>query len=171
MTEVYIGLGSNLGSSREILLAALGDLKSLPAYREVARSGCWLSAPVGVEDSHIQPDYYNAVVKAGYGNSARELLGHLLRIEREHGRARGQANASRTLDLDLLLFGNALIKEPDLIVPHPRMTQRAFVLLPLMQLDKNLVVPGAGCTVEQCARALPPQKIREVAWGLSGEFY
>ncbi len=165
MAEVYIGLGGNLGNSRAIMLAALHDMEELPGYHELARSGCWLSAPLGGPAG--QPYFYNAVVRANYSGSADKLLKELLHIEDSHGRRRLQINGPRTLDLDILLFGQMIINEPSLSVPHPRLGQRAFVLLPLMQLNQHLPVPGSNCSVLELWQGLAAaqqQIIKEVSW-------
>lgn len=163
MLEVYIGLGSNLGDSPQILLTALADMKKIPQYRELKRSGLWLSEPIG---GPVQPDYCNAVVKAAYSGTPLQLLGQLQAIEQHYGRVRAEVNGPRTLDLDILLFGKEVIADPQLVVPHPRLAQRAFVLLPLMQLDDNLIIPGYGQTPGQLYSQLTPQRIKQ--WDIFG---
>jgi 2-amino-4-hydroxy-6-hydroxymethyldihydropteridine diphosphokinase len=141
---VYIGLGANLGEPARTLDMALRQLAALPAYRERARSSFYVSAPVG---GVPQPDYYNLVVAACYRASPFCLLKELGEIENRHGRQRGIVNGPRTLDLDILIFDREIISSPDLVVPHPRLAQRAFTLLPLLELDPELVVPGYEQTV------------------------
>ena len=169
---VFIGLGSNLGNSRATMQAARKTLQELPGYQELACSGCWQSAPLGVENP--QPDYYNAVIKAEYKHKPQKLLKHLLEVEQAYGRQRLTAKGARTLDLDLLLFGNQIINEPDLRVPHPRMGQRAFVLLPLLQVaDNNMVIPGQHTSIAQLCKklqAMEQQRIKEVTWATSGAY-
>jgi 2-amino-4-hydroxy-6-hydroxymethyldihydropteridine diphosphokinase len=142
MTAVsaYIGLGANLGNARANVEAALDRLAALPASRLSAKSSLYSSAPVDAGGD----DYVNAVARIETGLTARELLRQLLDIERDFGRERPAPNAPRTLDLDLLLYGRERINEPDLVVPHPRMTGRAFVLIPLLQIDPMITIPGAG---------------------------
>jgi len=136
----YIGLGANLGDARASVEAALQRLNSLPQTRLDAASSLYATAPVDAGGD----DYVNAVARIDTALPAQDLLRHLLDIEQDFGRERPGYNAPRTLDLDLLLYGDARIAEPGLIVPHPRMTQRAFVLVPLLELDALIAIPGAG---------------------------
>ncbi|MEO8250700.1 MAG: 2-amino-4-hydroxy-6-hydroxymethyldihydropteridine diphosphokinase [Burkholderiales bacterium] len=133
----YIGLGANLGDSAAVLAFAIEAIGSLPLTRITRRSSVWKSAPVDAEG----PDYLNAVVAASTGLGAAELLAELQRIENRAGRKRPYRNAPRTLDLDLLLFGDATSNDPQLTLPHPRMTGRAFVLSPLAEIAPELVTP------------------------------
>jgi 2-amino-4-hydroxy-6-hydroxymethyldihydropteridine diphosphokinase len=136
----YVGLGANLGDARGAVEAALQRLNGLPGTRLEAASSLYATAPVDAGGD----DYVNAVARIDTTLPARELLRQLLGIEQDFGRERPGFNAPRTLDLDLLLYDQQRIAEPDLIVPHPRMTQRAFVLVPLLQLDPLIAIPGAG---------------------------
>jgi 2-amino-4-hydroxy-6-hydroxymethyldihydropteridine diphosphokinase len=136
----YIGLGANLGDARASVEAALLRLDGLPQTRLDAVSSLYATAPVDAGGG----DYVNAVARIETALPAQALLRHLLDIERDFGRERPGYNAPRTLDLDLLLYGEERIDAPGLIVPHPRMTQRAFVLVPLLQLDPLIAIPGAG---------------------------
>jgi 2-amino-4-hydroxy-6-hydroxymethyldihydropteridine diphosphokinase len=138
---VYVGLGSNLGDSRSELLAAFEELSQLPRTRLAARSSLYRSAPLGNE---AQPDFLNAVAQLETGLEAEALLDALHAIEKKHGRERPFRDAPRTLDLDLLLYGDACIAGERLTVPHPRMHERAFVLAPLLELDPQASVPGKG---------------------------
>ena len=137
----YIGLGANLNDPVAQIEQALVELDRLPHTRVVARSLLYSSAPVGCVD---QPDFINAVAQLHTTLAPRVLLAALLDIEQQHGRARSFRNAPRTLDLDLLLYGTAHFHEDDLTLPHPRMTERAFVLLPLTEIAPDLIVPGHG---------------------------
>jgi 2-amino-4-hydroxy-6-hydroxymethyldihydropteridine diphosphokinase len=141
LAEAYVGLGSNLDHPVQHVRGAFDDLARLPGTRVVSRSGLYRSAPLGKPD---QPDFINAVARLQTALGACELLGELLRIEGLHGRSRGEPNAARTLDLDLLLYAGRIIDAPGLRVPHPRMHQRAFVLVPLAELDAQLLIPAAG---------------------------
>ncbi len=145
MTLAYVGLGANLGKPRRQLLAALEELGRIPQTRVTARSSLYRSAPIGYPD---QPDYVNAVAKLETGLRPEELFARLQEIERGHGRKRSFRNAPRSLDLDLLLYGGERIDTPALTVPHPRMHQRAFVLVPLLELDPSAVIPGRGNATE-----------------------
>ena len=140
-TQAFIGLGANLGDPQAQVRAAIASLGALPRTRLIAWSSLYRSAPVGVGP---QPDFVNAVAKVETALPARELLEELLTAEARAGRERPSPGAPRTLDLDLLLYGDRIIEEPGLVVPHPRMHERAFVLLPLAEIDPEAVVPAKG---------------------------
>lgn len=131
-TGVYIALGSNLGDRKATLDAALKDLDSDGDTRVVRCSSFHETRPVGGPAD--QPLFLNAVVEVETTLSPRELLDRLLQIEKRHGRERSTPNGPRTLDLDLLLYGDRVVDEPDLIVPHPRMWSREFVVRPLSEI-------------------------------------
>jgi 2-amino-4-hydroxy-6-hydroxymethyldihydropteridine diphosphokinase len=141
--RVYVGLGSNLGDREATIRAALAQLAAVDGVEVVAVSTLIDTEPVGFVD---QPRFLNGVAALETGLSARELLDLLLAVEAGFGRDRAAAPAHgpRTLDLDLLLYGNAEIDEPGLRIPHPRLHERAFVLGPLAELDPALQVPGKG---------------------------
>lgn len=139
--SAYVALGSNLREPQRQLQAGFGALAQLPHTQLVARSSLYRSAPVGYAD---QPDFVNAVAALRTTLAARALLEALLAIERAQGRVREFANAPRTLDLDIVLYGAAVIDEPGLSVPHPRMHQRAFVVVPLAEIAPEVMVPGRG---------------------------
>jgi len=141
MTRAYVALGSNLADPVGQLGIAFDELGRLPGTHVVARSSLWRSAPVGCLD---QPDFVNAVAAVDTTLEAEALLEHLLDIERRHGRVREFQNAPRTLDLDIALYGDERIDTPNLTVPHPRMQERAFVLLPLNEIAPDIVIPGHG---------------------------
>lgn len=128
--EAFIALGANLGSLAQALTEAMVAIHGLPHTHITRRSSLYRSAPVDATG----PDYVNAVVAVSTALSAPELLVQLQKIEQTAGRERATRNAPRTLDLDILLYGSAHIDSPTLTVPHPRMTQRAFVLLPLAEI-------------------------------------
>jgi len=136
----FIGVGANLGFARDAVLNALADLSRLPMTAFVAASGLYRSAPVDGDG----PDYINAVAELATTLSAHELLLALQALETKYGRVRTTRNAPRTLDLDLLLYGDGILKTPDLIVPHPRIAERAFVLMPLVELAGPVAIPGQG---------------------------
>lgn len=148
---VYIGLGSNLGNSVQTLKSAITALKRLSIPESMVCSSFYRTAPIGFLD---QPDFINAACRLETSLNADDLLQSLLKIERDHGRQRsGAANAPRTLDLDLLLYGDQVISVEGLQVPHPRLHERAFVLYPLLEIAPYLVIPGQGPTrelVENC---------------------
>jgi len=136
-----VGLGANLNDPAAQVEYALAELDRLPGTRLLAHSALYASAPVGYVD---QPDFINAVAQVETSLAPRALLAALLDIEHRHGRERSFRNAPRTLDLDLLLYGNAHFHEDGLTLPHPRMTERAFVLLPLLEIAPEAVIPGHG---------------------------
>jgi len=138
--RAYVGLGANLGAARDAVVQALAQLALLPATALVARSSLYRSAPVDADG----PEYVNAVASLDTGLSAPSLLAHLHAIEAAHGRLRPYLNAPRTLDLDLLLWGDMCSDAPDLLLPHPRMHLRGFVLEPLAELAPDLQIPGRG---------------------------
>ena len=136
----FIGVGANLGFARDAVLNAMADLSRMPLTEFVASSGLYRSAPVDGDG----PDYINAVAEISTQQSAHELLVALQAIETKYGRVRTTRNAPRTLDLDLLLYGDGILKTPDLTVPHPRIAERAFVLMPLIELAGPVAIPGHG---------------------------
>lgn len=140
MTRAYVGLGANLGDTRATLQAALDALAALPGTALVARSSFYATAPVDADG----PDYLNAVAALDTTLDAPALLAAMQAIELAHGRARSYRNAPRTLDLDLLLFGDASIDLAQLTVPHPRMHERAFVLAPLAEIAPDVIIPSRG---------------------------
>lgn len=149
-TIAYVGLGSNLDGPVSQLRQAVKELDRLEMTRVVARSSLYRSPPLGPAD---QPDYINAVAKLATSLNPQALLDCLLRIERSHGRIReGEKWGPRTLDLDLLLYGNETRNDPRLKLPHPGISQRVFVLAPLMELDPDLVIPGHGRVDQLLAR-------------------
>ena len=140
-TKVFIGLGANLGDPEAQVRRALLALAGLPGTRLIAASSLYRSAPVGYA---VQPDFVNAVAQVETRLGAGALLRELLATEARFGRVREFPNAPRTLDLDLLLYGDRVIAEPGLVVPHPRMHERAFVLAPLAEIAPDTVIPGKG---------------------------
>src|SRR5882672_6540950 len=140
-TKAFIGLGANLGDPEAQVRRTLSALAGLPGTRLVAVSSLYRSAPVGYT---VQPDFVNAVAEIETALGARALLEALLAMETRFGRRREFPNAPRTLDLDLLLYGDRVIAEPGLIVPHPRMHERAFVLAPLAEIAPDIAIPGKG---------------------------
>ena len=138
--RVFIGLGANLGDAAATLAAALDALRALPGTRLVAQSSRWRSAPIDAGG----PDYLNAVVELRTALEPPALLDALQSIEAAHGRQRPYRNAPRTLDLDILAFGDLVVDTPRLTLPHPRLAQRAFALAPLLEIDPALTLPGLG---------------------------
>jgi 2-amino-4-hydroxy-6-hydroxymethyldihydropteridine diphosphokinase len=137
----FIGLGSNLGDPAAQIRRAMQALAAMPETRLVRRSSLYRNPPAGYLD---QPEFVNAVARIETRLAPRDLLEQLLAIERAHGRARDFPNGPRTLDLDILLYGERTVREPGLTIPHPRMLERAFVLVPLAEIAPETVVPGGG---------------------------
>ena len=137
----WVGIGANLGDAEANVLDALERLAWVPGVRLLRASSLYRSAPIDSSGD----DYINAVAELDTSLSARALLAALHGIEQAHGRERPYHNAPRTLDLDLLLYHDEVISEaPALLVPHPRMHERAFVLAPLAELAPALAIPGRG---------------------------
>ena len=147
--RAYVGLGANLGDARGTIETALAALAALPDTRLVARSALYRSAPVDAEG----PDFINAVAALDTQLDAATLLARLHAIEAGQGRERPYRNAPRTLDLDLLLWGDLECDTPSLTLPHPRLHRRAFVLEPLAELAPDLHIPGLGPLAAWRARA------------------
>jgi 2-amino-4-hydroxy-6-hydroxymethyldihydropteridine diphosphokinase len=150
VTAAFVGLGANLGEPQRQIQQAFLELDAIPHTRVVRTSSLYRSEPVGYA---AQPQFVNAVAQLETGLPSERLLGELQAIEARHGRSRSFANAPRTLDLDLLLFGNAVIDTEELKVPHPRMHERAFVLMPLLEVAPQIRIPGRGEVkelLEQC---------------------
>jgi 2-amino-4-hydroxy-6-hydroxymethyldihydropteridine diphosphokinase len=151
MPRAVIGLGANLGDPVAQLREAIAAIGRLPETRVVAVSSFYRTAPVGYA---AQPDFVNAAIAVETALAPRALLERLRAIETAAGRARSFRNAPRTLDLDMLLYADRTIDEPGLIVPHPRLHERAFALAPLVEIEPEAVVPGRGRAaglLAQCA--------------------
>jgi 2-amino-4-hydroxy-6-hydroxymethyldihydropteridine diphosphokinase len=140
VSRAYVGLGGNLGDAHATLEAACEALAQLPGTALAARSSWYCSAPVGAEG----PAFLNGVAALETTLPPLALLEALQAIEQQYGRARPYRNAPRTLDLDLLLYDDQRIDDDRLTLPHPRMHERAFVLLPLAEIAPGLVIPGRG---------------------------
>lgn len=145
----FIALGSNLDDPRAQVERGFDALAALPRTALTARSRMFRTPPWGMLE---QPDFVNAVAKLATTLSPRALLDALLGIEARAGRVRDVPNGPRVLDLDLLLYGDCSLREAGLAIPHPRLQQRAFVLLPLADLAPDLEVPGQGRVVDLLAR-------------------
>jgi len=142
--RAYVALGSNLGNPVSTVEDAIDAMAALRGSLLKAISSLYRTAPVGLKH---QPDFINAVVALDTRLGPRELLDELFALEARFGRVREPGsvkNAPRTLDLDLLLHGDSVLNDPTLILPHPRMHERAFVLAPLAEIAPNLIVPGRG---------------------------
>jgi 2-amino-4-hydroxy-6-hydroxymethyldihydropteridine diphosphokinase len=149
VTVAYVGIGSNLDQPRAQVLNAFSELDRLPHTRVVKKSSLYRSAPIG---HAAQPDFINAVAQLETGLPAERLLAELQELEARHGRKRSFPNAPRTLDLDVLLFGDLTLDSPTLKIPHPRMHERAFVLKPLLEIAPQLGFNLTGCANQKIER-------------------
>ena len=141
MARAFIALGSNLDRPAANIRAALATISILPATVLTRQSALYRTAPVGYTD---QPDFINAVAEVDTTLAPRELLCRLLLIENQFGRVRTFRNAPRVLDLDLLYYSGVVQNDEDLILPHPRMHLRGFVMIPLAELAPHLILPALG---------------------------
>lgn len=144
-----IALGANIGEPLRQVEAGFAALAALPGTRLIAKSPLYRSAPVGYAD---QPDFINAVAVIETTLAPLVLLDALLGIERAHGRVREFANAPRTLDLDIVLYGDTVMHDAGLTIPHARMLDRAFVMVPLAEVAPDARVPGHGLVRDLAAR-------------------
>ncbi len=156
----YVALGANLGDPIATVTAAIAALRQLPDTAFVTASSLYRTAPVGLKH---QPDFINAVVELNTVVPAPTLLEMLFAIEARFGRQRSVRNAPRTLDLDLLLYGDEISSDPVLSLPHPRLHERAFVLAPLAELAPRLLIPGHGPVSDLLARCAGQQIEKLVA--------
>lgn len=154
----YIGIGSNVGEPQAQVARALRELEGLPDTRLIRYSSLYETEPVGLRD---QPGFINAVALVDTALSPRALLDELLDIEQRHGRVRAVRNGPRTLDLDILLYGNVRVHEEGLTIPHPRMHERGFVLEPLLEVDADCEIPGLGRAAQFRKQALG-QGVRKI---------
>lgn len=158
--QVFIGMGSNLGDPRGQLRRARDAIAAVEGVALRAASSLYASAPIGYD---AQPDFVNAVLEVATTLPPLAVLAALQRIELDQGRARSFPNAPRTLDLDIVLFGDRQQDDPRLVLPHPRCHERAFVLMPLLEIAPACVIPGRGpaaallaACVEQRIAAIGP---------------
>jgi 2-amino-4-hydroxy-6-hydroxymethyldihydropteridine diphosphokinase len=149
MTRAYVGLGANLGPKEVTLLRAVDLLAAEDGIDVLELSELRETAPVGVVD---QPEFLNGALALETSLTPRELLDVLLRVEQELGRVRGERWGPRTIDLDLLVYGDETVDEQGLRVPHPRLHERRFALEPLAELEPELEIPGLGAVSEALAR-------------------
>jgi 2-amino-4-hydroxy-6-hydroxymethyldihydropteridine diphosphokinase len=140
-SAAFIGLGSNVGDPIQQIQHAFREIDEITETSLIKVSSLYESAPIGFCD---QPAFINAVVEIATTLSPQQLMQNLLRIESDHGRTREQKNGPRTLDLDVLLFNNWIIDAPTITTPHPRAHERAFVLLPLLEIAPEVYIPGIG---------------------------
>ncbi|HXC01985.1 MAG TPA: 2-amino-4-hydroxy-6-hydroxymethyldihydropteridine diphosphokinase [Opitutaceae bacterium] len=157
MNTAYLGLGSNLGNRRQHLAEAVRRLHTRPALQVVKVSSVYESSPVGVT---AQPDFLNLVVQVETPHTPHELLAECLRMETDLGRVRRERWGPRTIDIDLLLYGDAKIDDESLAVLHPRMRERSFVLVPLAEIAPGLKLDGK--TIGELAAALGEDGLRKL---------
>ena len=153
MNTAFIALGANLGDPAATVKAAFAALANLPDSRIVHCSSLYRTAPVGITE---QPEFVNAVAQLETDLAPEALLDALLEIEQRFGRIRAERNGPRTLDVDILLFGDLVLQTPELTIPHPRMHERRFVLAPLADLAPERCPPG-------WQQRLPPAGVARVA--------
>ncbi|HBE19488.1 MAG TPA: 2-amino-4-hydroxy-6-hydroxymethyldihydropteridine diphosphokinase [Cyanobacteria bacterium UBA11149] len=151
-----IALGSNLGDSLTTLEAALTNLDQTPGIAVKAKSSWYTTAPIGPQ----QPDYLNGCAILSVELSPHELLETLLKVENEFGRVRQERWGPRTLDLDLILFEDLILETPNLQIPHPRMRERAFVLVPLNEIASDWVEPVSGLTISELVQKIDASDVR-----------
>ena len=150
MTRAAVALGSNIEDPEAQVARAFDELAALPQTRLIARSKLHRTAPVGYA---AQPDFVNACALVETALEPRALLDQLLAVEKRHGRVRDIPNGPRTLDLDIVVYGDRVIDEPGLKVPHPRAHERAFVLVPLLEAWPDAVIPGRGRVADLVGKA------------------
>jgi 2-amino-4-hydroxy-6-hydroxymethyldihydropteridine diphosphokinase len=156
-----VGLGSNLGDRRATLLGALDAIAKIDQFRPVARSSLWQTAPVG---GPPQGDFYNAATLIETALGPQAILAALLAVELAFGRQRAGRNAPRTLDLDLLWIEAVAVTLPGLTVPHPRLAERAFALVPLVEVAPNAVDPRTGASYAAILAHLDRTGVRRLPW-------
>jgi len=150
LTRAAVALGSNIEDPEAQVARAFDELAALPQTRLIARSKLHRTAPVGYA---AQPDFVNACALVETALEPRALLDQLLAVEKRHGRVRDIPNGPRTLDLDIVVYGDRVIDEPGLKVPHPRAHERAFVLVPLLEAWPDAVIPGRGRVADLVGKA------------------
>jgi 2-amino-4-hydroxy-6-hydroxymethyldihydropteridine diphosphokinase len=157
-TLAYIAIGSNLANPLNQVTSAFNEIGNMPKSRLIKKSSCYSSSPLGYKD---QPDFINAVVSIETDLSPHQLLTELQMIEISHKRERPFPNAPRTLDLDILLYGDMRLVEPKLTIPHPRMHERAFVIFPLQEINENISIPPFG-DIAKIANGLDPENTKRI---------
>jgi len=164
MQKAFIALGSNLQEPQQQVMQAFAEIKRLPKTRLLRTSSLYSTLPLGAGNVHQEqdPEFINAVAEVETDLTARELLRGLLAIEKTHGRQRPYPNAPRVLDLDLLLYSNLAMATEELTLPHPRMHERAFVLLPLAEIAPDLSLARYG-KVSTLAQQYSAQGVKKLA--------
>ena len=158
MHNIFIGLGSNIDDPQQKIKDAINLIEEINDINIIATSSLYETSPVGFLD---QPNFINAVVQISSTINYNDLLIKLLDIELKFGRIRKEKNGPRTLDLDILLFDDLILISESLIIPHPRMHERLFVLMPLNDIDENIVIPNHGL-IKHIIKKLAPEKINRI---------
>lgn len=168
MVKVYLGLGSNMGNCPQNLQTAMELLRELPGVELTKASSMYKTNPVGYLD---QSDFYNCVVEIITNLNPEELLVAVLAIEKQMHRIREFHWGPRTIDIDILLYGEEVVKSPQLCIPHPRMHDRGFVVIPLNEIAEDLLVPGLEYSVKSLIERLPQgQRVEVSSVQFSNEF-
>ncbi|MDA9210823.1 2-amino-4-hydroxy-6-hydroxymethyldihydropteridine diphosphokinase [Methylophilaceae bacterium] len=157
MNNIYIALGSNLKNPKKQIKDGIQSIKKIDGVQILSKSKLYETPPVGILD---QPNFVNAVIKIDSDLSPNKLLEELLNIENNAARVRIDKNGPRTLDLDILLFNDLILDKKNLIIPHPRMHERLFVLIPLKDIDETIVIPNHGAIIDIINRLTPEKIIR-----------
>ena len=158
MSNIFIALGSNLENPKEQVKSGILSIKKIDGVKILSESSLYETPPVGVLN---QPNFVNAVIKIASNHSPYQLLYKLLKIENNAGRIRVKKNGPRILDLDILLFDNLILNDKNLTLPHPRMHERLFVLMPLKDIDENIVIPNQG-SIKHIINKLTPENINRI---------
>jgi 2-amino-4-hydroxy-6-hydroxymethyldihydropteridine diphosphokinase len=158
MNNIFIALGSNLENPKEQVKNGILSIKKINGIKILSESNLYETPPVGILD---QPNFVNAVIKIHSNLNPYKLLDKLLKIENIAGRIRVGKNGPRILDLDILLFNDLILNGKNLTIPHPRMHERLFVLMPLKDIDENIVIPNHG-TIKHIINKLAPENINRI---------
>jgi 2-amino-4-hydroxy-6-hydroxymethyldihydropteridine diphosphokinase len=158
MNNIFIALGSNLKNPKKQIKNGILSIKKINDVKILKESHLYETPPVGILN---QPNFVNAVVKISSSLNPQELLDELLNIENIAGRIRNKKNGPRILDLDILLFNDFILNKDNLTIPHPRMHERLFVLIPLKDIDRNIVIPNQGA-IKDIINKLAPENINRI---------
>ena len=158
MSNIFIALGSNLENPKEQVKSGILSIKNIDGVKILSESNLYETPPVGILN---QPNFVNAVIKITSNHNPYELLNELLKIENKAGRIRVEKNGPRILDLDILLFDNLILNNKNLTLPHPRMHERLFVLMPLKDIDENIVIPNQG-SIKHIINKLTAENINRI---------
>lgn len=158
INDIFIALGSNLKNPKKQVKKGISSITKINGVTILGESCLYETPPVGILD---QPNFVNAVIKISSDLNPQELLIKLLKIENNAGRVRDKKNGPRILDVDILLFNNSILNERNLTIPHPRMHERLFVLIPLQEIDKNISIPNHGL-IKDIISKLAPANINRI---------